>query len=93
MVLSSKAPRSRGKYISSDWSDIILLKGRANMVPQQIAPFTQGELVRILSGPFSGLVGRLGAISDDHRILKISLRFFGRRHTAEVFVMDVEKVA
>jgi transcription antitermination factor NusG len=53
---------------------------------------TQGELVRILSGPFSGLVGKLEAVSEDHRILKISLRFFGRRHTAEVFLMDVEKV-
>jgi transcription antitermination factor NusG len=62
------------------------------MVREQIATFTQGELVRILSGPFSGLVGKLEAVSEDHRILKISLRFFGRRHTAEVLLMDVEKV-
>ena len=35
----------------------------------------------------------IAAISEDQRILKVILRFFGRKHAVEVFLMDVEKIS
>jgi len=63
------------------------------MATPQVPTLARGQIVRILSGPFSGLRGIVESISEDHRVLKISLRFFGRRRTTELFLMDVEKVA
>jgi len=63
------------------------------MLKQQCPAFEEGDMVRILGGPFAGLRATIAAISEDQRILKVILRFFGRKHAVEVFLMDVEKIS
>ena len=63
------------------------------MMKQQRPACEEGDMVRILSGPFAGLRATVAAISEDQRILKVILRFFGQKHATEVFLLDVEKAS
>jgi transcription antitermination factor NusG len=63
------------------------------MMNQQRSAFAEGDIVRMLAGPFAGLRATIEAISEDQRLLRVILRFFGQKQTVEVFLMDVEKIA
>jgi transcription antitermination factor NusG len=62
------------------------------MINQQSMPFRDGDQVRILAGPFSGLRGNIQSISSDQRTLTVILQFFGHSQSVEMFLMDVEKI-
>ena len=55
--------------------------------------FTEGEKVRIKAGPFSGYTGRVESISEDQRILRVTVEIFGQRPPVERFFLDVERLA
>jgi transcription termination/antitermination protein NusG len=54
--------------------------------------FTEGEKVRIKTGPFSGFRGRVESMSEDQRKLEVRVEIFGQRPPVEVFFLDVEKL-
>jgi transcriptional antiterminator NusG len=54
--------------------------------------FTEGEVVRIKTGPFSGFTGKVESIREDQRRLKITVEIFGQRPPVEVFFLDVERL-
>ena len=62
------------------------------MVSQQRTPFAEGDVVRILAGPFSGFRATVDSIGEDLRIVKVILRCFGKARTAEIFIMDLKKI-
>ena len=47
----------------------------------QDADYTQGEAVRIKTGPFSGFTGKVMTISEDQRRLKVAIEIFGQPAT------------
>jgi transcription antitermination factor NusG len=63
------------------------------MVNELDAQFRKGNLVRILAGPFAGLRGKIESVSDDQRVLRVVLRFFGQSKTVNVFLLDVERLS
>jgi transcriptional antiterminator NusG len=57
-----------------------------------ILSFTPGEQVRLCTGPFSGRVGQVEAVSLDKRLLRVKVETFGHATQIEVFFLDVEKL-
>jgi len=63
------------------------------MMKEQHKAFEEGDIVRILAGPFAGLRATIAEISEDQRTLKVILRFFGQKNAIDIFLMDVERIS
>ena len=63
-----------------------LEKGRANI------DIAEGEMVRILAGPFANMTGAVQEIDSAHGTLKVLIDLFGRETPAEVSYSEVEKI-
>jgi transcriptional antiterminator NusG len=51
-----------------------------------------GELVRIKVGAFQNFTGRIEEVDQEHTMLKVRVRIFGRPEPIELRFVDVEKV-
>jgi len=56
-------------------------------------PFTVGETVKVIVGPFSGFSGIIEDVNAEKRKLKVMVKIFGRKTPLELGFMDVEKEA
>lgn len=61
--------------------------------PKPRFTFTQGETVRITSGPFSGFTGVVEEINLDRNTLKVMVTIFGRATPVELDFLGVEKLS
>lgn len=55
-------------------------------------PFTLGETVKVVDGPFNGFNGTVEKINEDKRKLEVMVKIFGRKTPLELSFMQVEKV-
>jgi transcriptional antiterminator NusG len=55
-------------------------------------PFTKGETVKVIDGPFNGFDGTIEKINEEKRKLEVMVKIFGRRTPLELSYMQVEKV-
>lgn len=55
-------------------------------------PFTIGETIKVIDGPFNGFNGTIEKINEDKRKLEVMVKIFGRRTPLELSFMQVEKV-
>lgn len=60
--------------------------------PKPKVSFTQGETVRITSGPFSGFTGVVEEVNLDRSTLKVMVTIFGRSTPVELDFLGVEKL-
>ena len=56
-------------------------------------PYTVGETVKVIVGPFSGFSGIIEEVNGEKRKLKVMVKIFGRKTPLELGFMDVEKEA
>ena len=56
-------------------------------------PYTEGETVKVIVGPFSGFSGIIEEVNGEKRKLKVMVKIFGRKTPLELGFMDVEKEA
>ncbi|MBQ9327084.1 MAG: transcription termination/antitermination factor NusG [Solobacterium sp.] len=54
--------------------------------------FAIGDTVRILSGPFSGMEGRVNAMNDQTQIASVLTMLFGRETPTDISYNDLQKV-
>ena len=54
-------------------------------------PYTVGESVKVVVGPFSGFSGVIEEVNAEKRKLKVMVKIFGRKTPLELDFMDVEK--
>jgi transcription termination/antitermination protein NusG len=54
-------------------------------------PYTQGEAVKVIDGPFNGFSGVVEEINEEKRKLRVIVKIFGRRTPVELNYMQVEK--
>lgn len=54
--------------------------------------FEVGSLVKILSGPFNGMEGRVHGMNDQTQTASISMILFGRETPTDIGYADLEKV-
>lgn len=55
-------------------------------------PFTVGETVKVIDGPFNGFNGTVEKINEEKRKLEVMVKIFGRKTPLELSYMQVEKV-
>jgi transcriptional antiterminator NusG len=55
-------------------------------------PFTMGETVKVIDGPFNGFNGTVEKVNEDKRKLEVMVKIFGRKTPLELSFMQVEKV-
>lgn len=58
----------------------------------QNIPFTIGETIKVVDGPFNGFNGTVEKINEDKRKLEVMVKIFGRKTPLELSFMQVEKV-
>ncbi|HLV52342.1 MAG TPA: transcription termination/antitermination protein NusG [Flavobacterium sp.] len=55
-------------------------------------PFSKGETVKVIDGPFNGFDGTIENINEEKRKLEVMVKIFGRKTPLELSYMQVEKV-
>ncbi|EDP95683.1 transcription termination/antitermination protein NusG [Kordia algicida OT-1] len=57
-----------------------------------VIPFTLGETVKVIDGPFNGFNGSVEKINEEKRKLEVMVKIFGRKTPLELSYMQVEKI-
>jgi len=55
-------------------------------------PFTIGESVKVIDGPFNGFTGSIDNVNEEKRKLDVMVKIFGRKTPLELSYMQVEKL-
>lgn len=55
-------------------------------------PFTLGETIKVIDGPFNGFNGTVEKVNEEKRKLEVMVKIFGRKTPLELSFMQVEKV-
>lgn len=56
-------------------------------------PYTVGETVKVVDGPFNGFDGIIEVIHEDKRKLEVMVKIFGRKTPLELNYMQVDKIS
>ncbi len=65
-------------------------KGKTKATPE--APFTKGETVKVISGPFSGFAGTVEEIFPERRRVRVNVTIFGRQTPVELDFVEVQPI-
>ena len=68
--------------------DELSLQNESNI----IIPFTTGQNVKVIDGPFNGFDGTIEKINEEKRKLEVMVKIFGRKTPLELSYMQVEKI-
>ena len=71
---------------------LILDKMEKKNAPRPKVDFENGEMVRIVDGPFSNFTGMVEEYDLDHGKLKLNVSIFGRNTPVEILYTQVEKI-
>ena len=55
-------------------------------------PFSVGETVKVIDGPFNGFDGTIEKINEEKRKLEVMVKIFGRKTPLELSYMQVDKI-
>ena len=55
-------------------------------------PFTIGENIKVIDGPFNGFNGNIEKVNEEKRKLEVMVKIFGRKTPLELSYMQVEKI-
>ena len=55
-------------------------------------PFTIGENIKVIDGPFNGFNGNIEKVNEEKRKLEVMVKIFGRKTPLEISYMQVEKL-
>jgi transcriptional antiterminator NusG len=56
-------------------------------------PYTVGEIVKVVDGPFNGFDGVIEKVNEEKRKLEVMVKIFGRKTPLELSYMQVDKIA
>lgn len=59
---------------------------------QMEIPYTVGETVKVIDGPFNGFDGVIENINEEKRKLEVMVKIFGRKTPLELSYMQVDKI-
>ncbi|MCH9741033.1 MAG: transcription termination/antitermination protein NusG [Epsilonproteobacteria bacterium] len=71
---------------------VILDKMEKKSAPRPKVDFENGEMVRIIDGPFANFTGMVEEYDLDHGKLKLNVSIFGRNTPVEILYTQVEKI-
>ena len=77
-------------------AEVNRMLGKVDELAEQKAtvaiPYTVGETIKVIDGPFNGFNGTVENVNEDKRKLEVMVKIFGRRTPLELSYMQVEKV-
>ena len=77
-------------------SEVNRMLGKVDELSLQVdtvsIPFTIGETIKVVDGPFNGFNGPIEKINEEKRKLEVMVKIFGRKTPLELGFMQVEKV-
>ena len=56
-------------------------------------PYTKGETVKVVDGPFNGFDGVIENVNEEKRKLEVMVKIFGRKTPLELSYMQVDKIS
>ena len=71
--------------------DMIIQQLEKGVTPQVKMQFEQGDVVRIIDGPFTNFSGYVEEVDMDHGKLRVMVSIFGRQTPVELNFFQVEK--
>ena len=57
-----------------------------------LIPFTEGETVKVINGPFSTFDATIEKINKEKQKLEVTVKIFGRKTPVELSFTEVEKL-
>lgn len=57
-----------------------------------VIPYSVGETIKVIDGPFNGFNGTIENVNEEKRKLEVMVKIFGRKTPLELSFMQVEKV-
>ena len=95
-VLGFLGETKGGEPIPLRQSEVNRMLGKADELAisgEQInIPFTIGESVKVIDGPFNGFMGSIDNVNEEKRKLEVMVKIFGRKTPLELSYMQVEKL-
>lgn len=70
----------------------LILQSLEGNAPAPVAKFEKGEVIRVVSGPFTDFEGTIEEVNLDKEKLKVLISIFGRDTPVELDFQQVEKV-
>lgn len=56
-------------------------------------PYTKGETIKVVDGPFNGFDGVIENVNEEKRKLEVMVKIFGRKTPLELSYMQVDKIS
>ena len=95
-VLGFLGETKGGEPIPLRQSEVNRMLGKVDelaMEGENIAiPFTVGENIKVIDGPFNGFNGTIEKVIEEKRKLEVIVKIFGRKTPLELSYMQVEKI-
>lgn len=77
-------------------SEVNRLLGRVDDLAVQsetvAIPYSIGESVKVIDGPFNSFTGTIEKVNEDKRKLQVMVKIFGRKTPVELSYMQVKKI-
>jgi len=64
----------------------------ATNVEQVSIPYSPGENVKVIDGPFNSFTGTIEKVNEEKRKLQVMVKIFGRKTPVELSFLQVEKI-
>lgn len=64
----------------------------ATSVEQVNIPFSVGENIKVIDGPFNSFTGTIEKVNEEKRKLQVMVKIFGRKTPVELSFLQVEKI-
>ena len=55
-------------------------------------PYSTGETIKVIDGPFNGFTGTIESVNEEKRKLQVMVKIFGRKTPLELSYMQVDKI-
>ena len=95
-VLGFLGETKGGEPIPLRQSEVNRMLGKVDelaLVGEQVnIPFSVGENVKVIDGPFNGFTGSIDVVNEEKRKLEVMVKIFGRKTPLELSYMQVEKL-